>query len=202
MIDNVSIAGVILAGGQASRMGGEDKGLTPLNGRLLIEYVIEAVKPQTDHLLISANRNFDRYGNFGFAVIPDPIDGFPGPLAGMLSALQHTTADLLLTVPCDGPWVPTNLLERLFTTLANENADVCCVHDGERMHPVFSLIRRELTTELTAYIDAGGRAVHRWFKQQRLALADFSSDPELFTNINTPGELERIEKLMQEQARK
>ncbi len=185
--------GVILAGGQASRMDGRDKGLIRLNGRSLIEHVIAAIRPQVDSIIISANRNIEQYQRYGYPVISDPVADYPGPLAGMLAALQATESEFLLCVPCDGPWLPANLHKRLQNAMLEKDAEISCVHDGNRLHPVYALLKRSLRQPLAEYISTGGRAVHRWFKSRKLAWADFSDVPELFVNINTAEELQRVE---------
>ncbi|MEN8178730.1 MAG: molybdenum cofactor guanylyltransferase MobA [Pseudomonadota bacterium] len=186
-----SITGVILAGGQASRMDGRDKGLIRLNDRPLIEHVIAAIRPQVDAILINANRNIEHYRSYGYPVISDRIPDYAGPLAGMLAALQQTDSELLLCVPCDGPWLPADLLSRLQSAMQESAAEISCAHDGERLHPVFALLKQSVRQPLADYIDTGGRAVHRWFKSRKLAQVDFSDCPELFININTAEELQR-----------
>jgi len=186
------ITGVILAGGRASRMGGQDKGLIELQGRPLIAHVIQAVAPQVERLLINANRNLARYRSFGYAVVSDRIPDHPGPLAGMLAALQQSDTDCLLTVPCDGPRLPGDLCRRLHTVLREADAEIACVHDGERLHPVYALLRRDLQPVLAAYLEGGGRAVQRWFKERDLVEVDFSDCADRFANINTPEDLSRL----------
>ena len=184
-----AVSAVILAGGRASRMQGEDKGLLELDGTPLVEYVIRALRPQVGEILINANRNRELYRGFGLPVISDSVPDFAGPLAGMLAALQQLPADYLLCVPCDSPWLPADLGERLLSGLLAAQAEISCVHDGERLHPVFALLRRELREPLAAYLAEGGRAVHRWFTSRRLARVDFSDCPGCFANINTPEDL-------------
>ena len=192
MCDEAAVTAVILAGGQARRMGGSDKGLLLLNERPLIAHVIDTVLPQTDRILINANRNIERYRGFGYPVIPDQPPGYAGPLAGMLAALGQTRYGYLLCVPCDDPWLPADLLARLLTALQREAAEISCVHDGQRLHPVFALLKSQLQQSLADYIGAGGRAVYHWFNSRRLAQADFSDCPERFVNINTAAELQRV----------
>ncbi len=192
-----TITGIILAGGRARRMAERDKGLIELEGQPLIKYAINALLPQVDQLLINANRNTERYGEFGFPVISDQITGFLGPLAGMAAALQKSNTDYILSVPCDTPWVPIDLANRMLEAIKRENAELCVAHDGERMHPVFALINKNRFTSLTKYLSTGERAVHRWCKQQHLAIADFSDQPKAFINVNTPEELAAAAKIVQ-----
>lgn len=191
-----STAAVILAGGQASRMDGRDKGLITLDGRPLIAHVLAAIRPQVDRIIINANRNIEHYQAYGYPVISDSLPDYAGPLAGMLAALQQTDAELLLCVPCDGPWLPGDLLQRLYSAMLKNTAEISCAHDGKRLHPVFALLKQSLRHPLTEYLDAGGRAVHRWFGSRKLAQVDFSNCPELFVNINTTEELDRIERMI------
>lgn len=195
------VTGTILAGGQANRMHGQDKGLLPLDGRPLIEYVIAALTPQVDRILISANRNIDRYRAYGHPVVSDRNPGYTGPLAGMLAALQASESGLLLCVPCDGPWLPQDLFVRLYASMRQNTAEISCVYDGKRLHPVYALLQKSLQQPLADYIDDGGRAVHRWFNSRRLALVDFSDCPELFVNINTSEELHQAEVRLRERSK-
>jgi len=184
-----TVTGIILAGGRARRMDERDKGLIELEGMPLIKYTINALSPQVEQLMINANRNQESYGEFGFPVISDQITGFLGPLAGMAAAIQSCDSDYILSIPCDTPWVPKDLATRMLAAIEKEQADLCVAHDGERLHPVFALINRNRINSLTKYLNSGERAVHRWCKQQRLAIADFSDQPKAFINVNTPEEL-------------
>lgn len=192
MIDISNISAVILAGGRGKRMGGEDKGLVELNGEPLIRHVISAIAPQVAHLVINANRNQERYAAFGYPVISDSITGYQGPLAGFLAAMQAVSSDLLVSVPCDGPLLPTDLVERLVTTRNREGADIAVAHDGQRLQPVYALLSVRLLGSLQAYLDAGDRKIDRWYAQHRVAYADFSDVPQTFININTPQERDKL----------
>ncbi len=187
---NRSITGVILAGGRSRRMDGNDKGLLSINNRAMIEYVIENLSPQVDEILINANRNLDSYSRFGHIVITDQIEGYAGPLAGMAAAIQACESEYILSTPCDGPWVPADLATRLFAQLEKEGASLSTAHDGERLQPVFSLIHRKLLPSILSYLESGERRLGYWVKQQNPALTDFSDQPELFFNVNSPAELE------------
>lgn len=198
---NTSITGVILAGGRSQRMDGNDKGLLPLNnGRPMIEYVLEALAPQVDEILINANRHLDDYGRFGHQVITDEIEDFAGPLAGMAAAIQNSKSDYILSVPCDGPWVPKDLASRLLHRLQEEDAGVSAAHDGQRLQPVFALIHRDRLPAMLAYLKSGERKLGLWIRQQQAALADFSDQPEAFFNVNSPAELEMAENRLEDLA--
>lgn len=187
------ITAVILAGGRAQRMGGMDKGLIPLNGKPMVEHIIEAIRPQVGALVINANRNLEDYGRYGLPVIPDRMGEYFGPLVGMASALEVSHTPYLLTVPCDSPLLPGDLAARLYRKLQEAGAEISVVHDGERMQPVFALLHRDLLPSLLAYLDAGGRKIDTWYAQHRLVLADFSDRRELSCNVNTPDEQARVE---------
>ena len=192
------ITAVILAGGQARRMGGQDKGLVELNGRPMIEHIIDALKPQVDRIVISANRNIERYQRYGFPVIKDIMGDYFGPLAGMASAAQASESPWLLTVPCDSPFVPAELAATLYHAVEANQAEISVAHDGDRMQPVFALLQRDLLPSLLAYLEDGGRKIDTWYAQHRLALADFSQWPDAFLNINTPDERNALERKMEQ----
>jgi molybdenum cofactor guanylyltransferase len=180
------ITAVILAGGKARRMDGQDKGLITLHGRPMVDYIIRALQPQAGHILINANRNAEQYAAFGLPVIADMLGDYFGPLVGMASGMNATDTTFIVTVPCDSPFIPDNLVEMLYRALAENEADISVAHDGERMQPVFALLRCSLLPGLLAYLDEGGRKIDTWYGQQRLALADFSGSPDTFLNLNTP----------------
>lgn len=190
---------VILAGGMARRMGGQDKGLIGINGRPMIEYIIDALKPQVDHILINANRNIEQYERYGYPVIQDMMGDYFGPLVGMASGLQACNSDLVLSVPCDSPFVPPVLAARLNTALIENQADISVANDSERMQPVFALIRKHLLDSLLAYLNDGGRKIDTWYAEHELALADFSDWPDAFININTPEDKALVENKLGEQ---
>lgn len=180
------ITAVILAGGKARRMDGEDKGLITLHGRPMIEYIIEALQPQAGRILVNANRNAERYAAFGLPVIADMLGDYFGPLVGMASGMNATDTSFIVTAPCDSPIIPDNLVETLYHALQKNQADISVAHDGVRMQPVFALLRCSLLTSLLEYLHGGGRKIDSWYAQQPLALADFSGLPETFLNLNTP----------------
>ncbi|HID45593.1 MAG TPA: molybdenum cofactor guanylyltransferase [Chromatiaceae bacterium] len=192
MIKPEQISAVILAGGRGSRMGGQDKGLVKLEGKPMIGHVISTIAPQTGKLLINANRNLDAYQALGYPVIRDELDGFQGPLAGILSALDHIQNPYLLCVPCDVPGLPADLAQRLSSALQNQQGDLAVVHDGEKLQPAFALIPVRLREDLRAYVGRGERKLRSWCKTHRLALADFSDKPECFANINDGTELQQF----------
>jgi molybdenum cofactor guanylyltransferase len=194
------ITGVVLAGGRGSRMGGEDKGLVVLNAQPMVEHVIARLRPQVGEILISANRNQERYAALGYRVIADLLGGYQGPLAGMASAMQTATTPYIATVPCDSPLFGMDLVDRLATALIRDDADVAVAHDGERTHPVFLLLKRSLLPSLLAFLDAGERKIDLWFARHCVALADFHDCPEAFINVNDAQEHRALETRLKETA--
>lgn len=181
------ITGVVLAGGKASRMGGQDKGLMLLDGKPLWEHVADGLRPQVSNIVISANRNLDIYRQSGFPVIADTLSGFPGPLAGLLSVMQQTSGEWFLFCPCDTPFIPDNLVERLVDQ--RQNAPVVWVHDGDRDHPAVALAHRSLAPKIVDYLASGERRVMVFMRQVGGHSVDFSDTKEAFRNMNTPEDL-------------
>jgi len=194
MTRNTAVTAVILAGGQGSRMGGVDKGWVQLKGEPLVQHVIRAIEPQVDRLIINANRNLERYRELGFAVVSDSLVGFQGPLAGFLAAMTQIEAGEILTLPCDGPSVPGDLVERLASARRRDRSDIAVAHDGKRLQPVYALLTVRLRQSLQDYLAAGDRKIDRWYVQHSVSYVDFSDAPETFININTPDDRERLEK--------
>lgn len=187
------ITGVILAGGRARRMGGADKGLLQLAGQPMVARVARALRPQVGELLVSANRNPGRYGELcACRVLADMVEGYAGPLAGVAAGLAAARQPLVLVVPCDAPLLAPDLAERLAAPVRGGGADVAVASDGHRMQPVLAVIRRELRPGLEAYLEAGERRADRWLLAQRLARVPFPDRPEMFTNVNTPEDLEAL----------
>jgi molybdenum cofactor guanylyltransferase len=187
------ITAVILAGGQARRMDGQDKGLIEVSGRPMIEYVIAALEPQLDTIIINANRNHDIYARYGFPVIADNYEGYNGPLAGMASCMKTIDTEYMITSPCDSPFLPDDLVTRMFGALQDNQADISVADSGERIQPVFSLMKCSLLDSLLAYLDSGERKIDFWFKQHAMTRVNFSDKPETFINVNTPEDIKNIE---------
>jgi len=187
------ITGVILAGGQGRRMGTVDKGLQPFRGRTLIEQVIERLQPQVTEILINANQNTQRYATFGYRVIADLVPDYAGPLAGLHSALAAAEHELVLTAPCDSPFVPADLAERMWTALNDGSADAAVAWTGNQPHPVFCMARRALLPHLTQFLDAGGRKIDAWYADLDVARVAFDDQPDAFANFNTLEELRSAE---------
>ena len=189
MKDSSAVIGVVLAGGKASRMAGKDKGLLVLNGKPLWQHVAERLTPQVESVAISANRNLDIYRLSGLPVIEDTLGDFPGPLAGMLAALQQCEAEWFLFCPCDTPYIPDDLLSRLLA--GGGQAPAVWVHDGERDHPVIALLHRSLSSRLEAWLSQGERRVMMFMREAGGQAVDFSDRRAAFANVNTPDDLAR-----------
>jgi len=188
------VSGIVLAGGQGSRMGGVDKGLQAFRGKPMVAHVIERLAPQVDELLINANRNPDDYARFGHRVIADEIAGFAGPLAGFERGLAHASGELVATVPCDSPFLPADLIARLRTQLESADAELAVARTGDQPHPVFTLMRRDVLPSLQRFLGSGQRKIDRWYGELRVAEVAFDDEADAFLNINTRDELAKLEK--------
>jgi molybdopterin-guanine dinucleotide biosynthesis protein A len=186
------VTGVVLAGGRGQRMQQQDKGLVQLRQRPLVDYAVTALAPLVDELLISANRNQSLYQAMGYTVISDASDNFDGPLAGILAALQVAQQPLLLVMPCDAPLVTTAVLQRLLWAL-DDGVDAVVVNDGQRLQPVFLLLRTALQPSLQAYLQAGQRKLQTWLFQQRWQAVDCADVADCFVNVNTVEGLAALE---------
>lgn len=189
MSTNVNITGVLLAGGQGRRMGGVDKGLLELRGRPMAAWVLERLGPQVDELLINANQNAERYAAFGYKVFPDEIGGFAGPLAGLHAALSRASHPLVVTAPCDSPFLPPDLVSRLKAGLDAAGADLAVAKTFDQAHPVFCLCKREVLPHLADFLESGGRKIDRWYATLKIVEVNFDDQAEAFRNINTRDEL-------------
>lgn len=188
----MTVSAIILAGGQANRMGGAGKGLVPLNNKPLVQHVIERLTPQVDELLINANRELDQYQAFDLPVLTDEHADFIGPLAGFVLGLKHCKHDYLLTVPCDAPLLSKDLAQRLMDDLVKYDTDIVVAKSAGDVHPVFSLMRKSVLPSLLTYIDQGERKVSTWQKSLLYREVTFNDCHEAFTNINTFEALEAV----------
>lgn len=191
-----NVTGLILAGGQARRMGGTDKGLVTIDGRSMISYIIDALTPQVATVIINANRNLGQYRAYGYPVVSDEIANYQGPLAGMASGLKHCQTDYIATVPCDGPILPDNYVDILLQAASHDGSQLSVGYDGNRLQPVYALIHKSLLEDLNQFLNSGERKIDRWYEKHSYARADFSTTPEMFTNINTPADLQKADQLI------
>ncbi len=207
MIQSSEVTGLVLAGGRGSRMGGVDKGLqkfrdTPMALNALLRLQLQAGSLVGD-LMVNANRNLAAYEAFGHPVWPDSLPDYAGPLAGFLTGLAHCETPYLLTVPCDTPLFPLDLVQRLAAAFDDPSTEIAMVsaREGEgqselRTQPVFCLLRADLLPSLTAFTQAGGRKIDRWTDQHRTVVVPFDQagdDPQAFFNANTLAELQSLE---------
>lgn len=187
------ITAVILAGGKGRRMQGMDKGLIELNDKLLIQHVISAIAPQVGQLVINANRNLQLYADLGYPIVSDTMDDYQGPLAGLLATMNSIDTPELVSVPCDGPLLPRDLVERLVMARDQAAADIAVAHDGQRLQPVYALMPTRLKQDLKAFLESGGRKIDLWYAQHQVVHADFSDTTEAFININTPQDRDKLQ---------
>jgi molybdopterin-guanine dinucleotide biosynthesis protein A len=194
-LHRTDITGLVLAGGRGSRMGGIDKGLQPHHGRLLAQWALDRLAPQVGAVALNANRHLDTYAAWGAPVWPDALADFPGPLAGFLAGLQQASTPYLVTVPCDTPGFPADLVDRLSAGLQAAGAAVAIaatIEAGQpQLHPVFCLLATHLRDDLAAYLRGGDRQIARWCRQQGAAVVHFD-DSAAFANANTLAELQQL----------
>ena len=201
MIEASEITGLVLAGGRGSRMGGVDKGLQNFNGMPLALHTLMRLQPQVGEMMVNANRNLAAYEAFGAQVWPDVLADYAGPLAGFLTGLERCETPWLVTVPCDTPLFPHDLVARLAQAAQSDGAEIAMAaareQDGQsRAQPVFCLLRLELLESLVSFTHGGGRKIDAWTAQHRCVLVPFDApgdDPRAFFNANTLAELQQLE---------
>lgn len=195
MRKDMAVTGLVLAGGRGTRMGSVDKGLQLFNGKPMAQQVLQRLRPQVQHLLINANQNMEAYAAWGTPVWPDAIAGFAGPLAGLHTGLLHCDTPLLVTAPCDSPFLPLDLVSKLMAALQEQDADLAVAVTGHgstrQPQPVFTLARIDLLPHLTAFLSGGGRKVDAWYATLKVAEVGFE-DEAAFRNINTLAELQEF----------
>ena len=195
-IDPSEITGLILAGGRATRMGGSDKGLQNFRGIPLALHTLMRLGPQVGEVLVNANRNIAAYEAFGVPVWPDVMPDFAGPLAGFLTGLERCETPYMVTVPCDSPRFPLDLVERLADGLDSQQAEIALAAtregDATRVHPVFCLMTTSLLESLVRFTQGGQRKIDRWTAQHRCVEVVFD-DAAAFANANTASELRQLQ---------
>ena len=187
------ITALIIAGGRGSRMGSVDKGLQLFKGKPMVAHVLERLSPQVDEVIINANRSIEQYAAFGHRVVPDAIDGFAGPLAGLHVGMTQATTTLLATVPCDSPFLPLDLVTRLHTAMELGNVDLAVAKTYDQAHPVFCLVKRDLEPHLREFLASGQRKIDKWYATLRVVEVQFDDQESAFANINTEVELRELE---------
>ena len=170
-------------------MGGVDKGLKLLRGKPMVQWVVERFAPQVDEVLVNANQNLEAYAAYGHRVIPDAIGGYAGPLAGLHRGLSEARHALVATVPCDSPFLPDDLVSRLYSALQSRAAELAVARTGDQPHPVFCLCRKSVLPGLTAFLEGGGRKIDAWYAALKVTEVAFDDEPDGFSNINTEAEL-------------
>ncbi|MFD2180068.1 molybdenum cofactor guanylyltransferase MobA [Veronia pacifica] len=193
MQSHPDITWVILAGGRAIRMNGQDKGLIKLNEKPLIAYVHEQLSKQGAAITINANRNQDIYHQYG-DVFGDVFEGYPGPLGGMHAAMTTLSSDWLGFVPCDCPNLPSTLVDRMQSAI-KPDTEIVVAHDGEHVQPVVTLMKRSLFKKLDDFLRGGDRKIVLLYDMCKTEVVDFGDQHDAFINLNTPDELERYGQL-------
>ena len=186
------VTGLVLAGGMGRRMDSRDKGLVEFRGKPMAAHVIDRLAPQVECLLINANRSLDQYGAFGHPVVSDEVGGFAGPLAGLHAGLKHCATPFIVTAPCDSPFLPIDLVARLYEAVQENIADLAVAKTGDQAQPVFALYSAALLPSLTQFLEAGGRKIDAWYLTHRVVEVSFA-DESAFANINTIAELQALQ---------
>ena len=203
MIEPRDITGVVLAGGRGARMGGADKGLQSFNGVALGLHTLLRLQAQVGEAMVNANRNLAAYESFGVPVWPDGLSDYAGPLAGFLTGLERCETPYLVTVPCDTPLFPQDLVARLSGALERDGAEIAMAAarelDGQlRAQPVFCLMGVGLMEDLVRFTHEGGRKIDAWTARHKAVIVPFDEpgdDPHAFFNANTLAELHQLEQL-------
>ena len=183
------ITGLILAGGLARRMNGQDKGLILFRGEAMAQRIARALLPQCSRILINANRNISEYEKFGYPVISDRPSGFQGPLAGMLTGLNHISTSWMVTAPCDGPFMAIDYVKKMNRAVTLNNHAIAVASCNDRLQPVYAMIHQSRIESLGAFLCSDERKIDKWYGQHDYTLVDFSNTPQMFENINTPEQL-------------
>ena len=188
-----NISAIILAGGQAKRMGGRDKALVRFRSRPMIDWIVKTLSPQVKSVMINASRNFEQYRRFCNNLFSDKLNGFQGPLAGFQVGISHSETPFLATVPCDSPGLPENLIERLSAPLTDPRIDLTVVSINSRLQPVFSILRKDLRLSLDNFLESGERKIDRWYSTLNIETVDFTEQIDAFVNFNTVEEIKKSE---------
>jgi molybdopterin-guanine dinucleotide biosynthesis protein A len=196
MIEAQDITGLVLAGGRGSRMGGVDKGLQKHAGVPLAMHALMRLAPQVGAVMVNANRNLGAYESFGAPVWPDALPDYAGPLSGFLAGMEHCETPWLVTVPCDSPLFPLDLVQRLAAAAHEQDAEIAMAATREagvlQVHPVFCLLKISLLESLVRFTQGGQRKIDKWTAQHRCVVVEFE-DPRAFANANTMDELQQLQ---------
>lgn len=186
-MQNTTVTGVILAGGQGRRMGGEDKGWVEFQGQPMIQHILERLSDQVDEIIIVANRNQSRYADLGVRVVEDLITGFQGPLVGIATGLTHASHDQVVFVPCDGPFISRELVSRFSEEYNHSGKPVIVADDGERLQPMVVMLQKQLLPALQSALQAGERKPDRWYATVGMSQVSFAA--QSLHNFNTPEQM-------------
>jgi len=170
-------------------MGGVDKGLVELDGKPMVAHVLARLAPQVAAILVNANQNVERYDAFGYPVVSDAVGGFAGPLAGLHAGMTAAKSAFVVTVPCDSPFLPMDLVARLAAALERAGAQLAVARTFDQPHPVFALVRRDVLPNLAAFLESGGRKIDAWYRALVVEEVRFDDEADAFRNINTTDEL-------------
>jgi molybdopterin-guanine dinucleotide biosynthesis protein A len=189
-----NITGLILAGGLARRMAGQDKGLIQFRGIPIAQGIAQQLHSQCENICINANRNMSAYREFGYAVFPDELPDYQGPLAGMLTGLNHVPTPWMITTPCDGPFVAADYVVRMKSAVDANGHNIAVASCNGRLQPVYALLNQSLTGNLETFLNSKERKIDKWYQQHTYSVVDFTDSPEMFENINTPEQLQALER--------
>jgi len=192
MLIKFDVTAVILAGGMARRMRGQDKGLVKFKGVPMIARIIDQIKHQCAHIVINANRNIAQYEQFRLPVFSDDIQDHQGPLSGMHTALRKTNTEWIITLPCDSPFVSDQYVSRMTQSVTSTHQKLAVALYHDRLQPVYALIHHDLESSLGAFLKTGGRKIDHWYSKHDFATVNMDNLPETFFNINTLEELQRL----------
>ncbi|WP_261845203.1 molybdenum cofactor guanylyltransferase MobA [Aliamphritea ceti] len=190
MLNRDVVSGLVLAGGQGQRMGGEDKGWVEFRQRPLVEYAVQLLRPRVSSLLISCNRNIPRYSELADITVADELEGYQGPLAGIQAALRVCETDNLLILPCDTPLLSDQVIERLLTAAADQPEHICVLSEAEWWHPLHAVIPRQYAGSLDEWLSEGRRGVQGWMRKHPFCEVDVGDLAGQLQNLNSPDELQ------------
>lgn len=177
------VTAVVLAGGQGRRMGGQDKGWVDYEGKPMIQHILDRLIPQADEVLIIANRNQQDYASLGVPVFSDYLEGFQGPLVGIATGLEQAEYEQVVFVPCDGPFISTELIKTFLAQYKRFKKPVIVANDGIRLQPMVVMIEKQLLPNLLKSIEAGERKPDRWYASVGMDEVGFNS--QSLHNFNT-----------------
>ncbi|UTW02439.1 molybdenum cofactor guanylyltransferase [Amphritea atlantica] len=189
---------IILAGGEGRRMGGCDKGLVPFKSQPMVAFAVELVRPFVEQVVISCNRHLPEYAVLGDQVVEDSLEGFQGPLAGIMAGLRVCRSDQVLVLPCDTPLLEPSLIERLLDAAGRAPQSITVLSEDDKLHPLHAVMPRLLADDLEQWLKGGQRAVQRWMRIHPMQLVDISDLSEQLCNLNTFQELQSLEALKSE----